>query len=656
MVSWASSGLGRFALAVLPCAAIVLLRPQLPEWAILPPDSWTVPVVGWLNAITDFLRTQPLVGDATFRDMTRAFARLVEVPLDFLEGALFEGFTLGDRETATEIPALPWIALASLAGVLGWSLGGWRLGLLGAACFVYFAVFGKWKPSMLTLSVVLTAAPIAAASGLVLGILAYRWKPFERFLWAILNVMQSLPHFSYLIPVAVFIGVSHRGGAIATILFAMPPMARLTLVGLKGVATEVREAGLMAGCTPWQMLWKVDLAAARPSLMVGVNQVIMQCLAMVVIASFVGAKGLGNDLLFRLQSLRIGEALEIGVAIVFMAITLDQMSQALVAKEPRHLPQGPLWRRHPALTAAVVALAASVALAAALPAAESYPRAYALTTAPLWDAFVDWITVEFFDVLSAFRDGLLLYVLIPVRSAFQYLPWTAVLALAAASGAALGGWRLAATVSGFVAFIVFTGFWERALITAYMVFCAVAACSLIGFPLGIWASESSRRSKFFLFLCDTFQTFPSFIYLIPVIMLFRVGDVAAIAAIVIYAMIPAIRYTIFGLRGVPHEIVEAGIASGCTRAQLLWKVRMPLALPQIMLGVNQTVLFALFMVIIAAFIGTRDLGQEIFRALTFADAGKGLVIGLCVAFMGLAVDRLIVEWSARQKRRLGLPD
>jgi glycine betaine/proline transport system permease protein len=94
--------------------------------------------------------------------------------------------------------------------------------------------------------------------------------------------------------------------------------------------------------------------------------------------------------------------------------------------------------------------------------------------------------------------------------------------------------------------------------------------------------------------------------------------------------------------------------SGCSRGQLLWKVRMPLALPEIMLGVNQTIMFALFMVIIAAFIGTRDLGQEIFRALTFADAGKGLVVGLCVAIMGLAADRLIGEWAARRKRQLGL--
>ncbi len=109
-----------------------------------------------------------------------------------------------------------------------------------------------------------------------------------------------------------------------------------------------------------------------------------------------------------------------------------------------------------------------------------------------------------------------------------------------------------------------------------------------------------------------------------------------------------------GLRGVPNEIVEAAITSGCTPRQVLWKVRVPLAFPEIMLGINQTIMFALFMVIIAAFIGTRDLGQEIFRSLTFNDAGKGLVVGLCVAFIGLTADRLITAWATRRKQVLGL--
>ena len=466
--------------------------------------------------------------------------------------------------------------------------------------------------------------------------------------------MQSLPHFSYLIPVAVFIGVSHRAGCIATILFAIPPMTRLATLGLKGVAEEVREAGRMAGCTRWQMLFKVEIPAARDSLMLGVNQIIMQCLAMVVIASFVGARGLGQDLLLRLQSLRLGQALENGVAVVLMAVMLDRLSRALSEKQPERRPEGPFWRVHPYLVAAAVVIVASIVAALLTPYAQALPKSAFITTAPFWDEVVRVVTTTLYDPLSFIRGDLLVQVLIPLRSGFQWMPWIAVAVLAGAIGWRLAGPRLAATAAGFVCFIALTGFWERASITAYMVFFALLVCLLFGLPLGIWASKTARRARFVQLVCDTFQTFPSFVYLIPVIMLFQVGDVAAIAAVVLYAWIPIVRYTTFGLRGVPAETIEAAVTAGCTPRQILWKVRMPLAFPEIMLGVNQTVMFGLFMVILAAFIGTKDLGQEIFRALTFADAGKGLVIGLSVAFIGLTVDSLVTEWSAQRKRQLGL--
>ena len=249
---------------------------------------------------------------------------------------------------------------------------------------------------------------------------------------------------------------------------------------------------------------------------------------------------------------------------------------------------------------------------------------------------------------------MLLTVLIPLRSAFQAVPWVAAVFLVGAIGWRRRGWKLAATVAGFILFMAFSSFWERALIAAYMVAFAVFLCVLIGVPIGIWAAGSDRRATFVRLLCDTFRTFPSFIYLIPMIMLSQVGDVAAIAAIVIYASLPAIRYTVFGLRKVPAQTVEAATRSGYTSWQALWKVRLPLAFPEIMLGVNQTIMVALFMVIIAAFIGTKDLGQEIFRALTLADAGKGLVVGLCVAFIGRAVDRLVTAWALKRKRERGL--
>ncbi|RUM98148.1 ABC transporter permease subunit [Pseudaminobacter arsenicus] len=639
----------RPALVILPFLILFLAAPSLPGWMTTVPKAWAIPFIDWTNTLIDHLREDMMFGLFSFRDLTRWVADLITWPLALVEGLLVSGFP------DVGVPAMPWVMTAGLFGVLGWFLRDWRLGALAAAGVAYMAVFGKWELSMITLSVVLVAAPIAGMIGFLAGILAVKKPWFEAAIVPILNVLQSLPHFSYLIPIAVFIGVGHKAGAIATVIFAIPPMARLTILGLKGVAEEIREAGRMAGCTRFQMLWMVEVPAARQALLVGVNQVIMQCLAMVVIASFVGARGLGHDLLFRLQSLKIGQALESGVAIVLMAIVLDQLSRAAAEKQPSHAKTSGIWiARFPFLSAGIAVVGISLFLAAITPYASVWPAELTLSTAPLWDGLVDWVMLYFFDPLQYFRDAMLLYVLIPVRSLFQQIPWTAMLALVAMAGWMLGGLRLAAIVSGFVLFIAFAGFWERSLITAYMVAVAVVLCILIGLPIGIWASKTERRAEMAKLWCDTFQTFPSFIYLIPVIMLFKVGDVAAIAAIIIYAMIPIIRYTVFGLRNVPQHIVEAGITSGCTKRQLLWNIRMPLAFPEIMLGINQTIMFALFMVIIAAFIGTKDIGQEIFRALTFNDAGKGLVLGLCVAFMGLTADKLITAWSAERKSRLGL--
>ena len=135
-------------------------------------------------------------------------------------------------------------------------------------------------------------------------------------------------------------------------------------------------------------------------------------------------------------------------------------------------------------------------------------------------------------------------------------------------------------------------------------------------------------------------------------MLFRVGDFSAMIAVVAYSMAPAIRYTDHGIRQVPAHIIEAATAAGCTRRQLLWRVQIPLALPEIMLGVNQTVMLGLSMLVITALVGTRDLGQEVYIALTKADSGRGLVAGVCVACIAMTSDRLISAWSRRKKQEL----
>lgn len=638
----AEKGVGLVLIAL--ALALVLFKPWLPDGLQRLPALMVLPFADVLNWLFNFVKD-----DLGLIHVTRAFASGIEWLLDVTGNVLY-----GKRRWPNFEP-IPWTAIATSAACLGYWLGGWRLALLGGATFVWVAVMGQWKWTMETLSVIVVAVPLAVLLGLSLGVAAWKSRRVEAVLNPLLNIAQSLPHFAYMIPVVVFIGVGPKSGAIVTIIFAVPPMIRMTLLGLRKVAPEVVESGEMCGSTRWQLLRHVRIPTARTEILVGVNQVIMQSLAMVVLASFIGMPGLGQKLLQLLQSLKIGRSIEIGITIVLLAVMLDRFSKAWAMRQPQHFERGTLWvSRHKVFLVWLALTIGVVALAQVFPLAAEIGRRQALTLSKEFDAVVGW-ALEFVDpVTLAIRAFLITQVLIPLRDAYLWLPFSAVLVLFAGIGWRVGGWRSALTCFGYVGLIALSGWWDRSMITAYMVSFAVLLSALIGMPLGIWAARYESRAKRMLLVCDTMQTFPSFIYLIPVIMLFGVNDVAAIAAVIVFGTVPMTRYTIEGLRGVPENLLEAADMSGSTERQKLWRVSLPMAVPTIMVGLNQTVMFSLFMVIIAAFIGTQDLGQEMQRALSSTDVGKGLVLGLCVAFMGLMVDHLIGKWGAERSRLLGV--
>jgi len=252
------------------------------------------------------------------------------------------------------------------------------------------------------------------------------------------------------------------------------------------------------------------------------------------------------------------------------------------------------------------------------------------------------------------KNFLLLNLMIPFKRFLLSLPWIIVVVMAGLAGLQLGGRRLGLLTGSLALFPALVGMWAKAMVTVYLCGLSVLIACLIGIPIGIAASRSERIHRVVQVVIDTLQTLPSFVYLMPVVMLFRVGDFAAMIAVVAYAVVPAIRYTDHGIRGVPENVMEAATQAGCTRRQMLWKVQLPLALPEIMLGVNQTIMMALSMLVITALVGTRELGQEVYIALTKADTGRGIVAGLCVAFIAIIADRLIGAWAKRKKRELGL--
>jgi glycine betaine/proline transport system permease protein len=645
--SW-SRGRTILALALLIVLAGVGLAAVLP-WTVRLPDEWVVPLKLWITAFFKWLGSGLDFGLFTFRDLTRGLSWLLSWPLVWTEALLHKGYL------ALGLAQLPWPAIVLGVGILGHWIGGWRLALLGGLGFHYLALFGVWTEAMQTLSIVIVAVPLAALLGLTLGIAATRSRRVESVVTVMFDVMQATPHLAYLGPIVVLFGFGQVPAMLATVAFALPPMARCTILGIRTVPAEVVESGRMSGCTPRQLLWKVQLPAAHQTLMVGLNQVIMQTLAMAVIASLVGAPGLGQKLLFSLQQLRLGQAIEQGVAIVVIAVVLDRLSQGYAyRKPPARLVDAPFWQRHAHSLLFLCILAASLLGALLLPELRKLPKELTITTAPMWDQAIRWISLHLFDYLAFIRDGLTVNVLVPLRNGFLAVPWSIVVALVGLLGFHLGGWRLALLTAGLIGTILLTGFWVPAVMTVYLVSVSVLICMALGIPLGIWAARSPRVARGVLLVCDTLQTFPSFIYLIPVVMLFRVGDVASIIAIIGYAAVPSVRFTYLGLRRVPPATVEAARAIGCSARQLLWKVELPIAFPEIMLGVNQTIMMALAMTAITALIGSRDLGQEILKALPEVDTGRGVLAGLSIAFIGITADRLIGAWSRRRKAQLGM--
>ncbi|WP_395017955.1 ABC transporter permease [Dongia sp.] len=635
--------------AALALIALVLwLQPDLAAWAVKYPKSAVVPIAAWIGATMKWLIEH-------FQFLTRGLAAVIDIPLQVAFAVLAKGFSVA----GVEIPRLSWVGVAGAAAIAGYAYGGMRLALVSGICFLYIALFGQWDSAMLTLALVIICVPFGVALGLLFGILAYRSKWLDTwFVRPSLDLAQTIPAFAYLVPILLLFGSGPVPGLVATAIFASPPMVRATKLALEQVSEDIQSFADMAGCTRRQKLWRVMLPTARPMLMIGVNQVIMMTLNMVIISSMIGAGGLGYDVLLALRALKIGAGLEAGLAIVALAIALDRISAAAAVPQVRHAPRAGanLVKRHPYLATAVIWLVLMTLLGLAVPALAKLPKDMTLTTAPFWSSLIEWINVNLFDIIDAARTWLLLNLLNPFKNFLSALPWVVFVAAGTLLGYQLAGWRLAALVGLMLLFPAVTGLWEKTMFTVYL--CAISAfiACLIGIPIGAWAARIPSVDRVMSVIDATLQTLPSFVYLIPVVMLFRVGDVTAMIAIVAYAVSFAIYYTTAGIKQVPPDLIEAARAMGCTPRQIQWRVQLPLALPAIMLGINQTVLMALAMLVITAMVGTRDLGQAVFTALAKADGGSGLVAGLAIAFLGIVADRLIVAGAGRMRRRMGLPE
>ncbi|MGI9487184.1 MAG: ABC transporter permease subunit, partial [Geminicoccaceae bacterium] len=466
-----------------------------PVAAFKVPKDWRIPLKRWIGDAMDWLVQDASFGLFSFTELTRFIAAVIDVPYRIALSLLSTGWLEGQGSAAVQqLPPLSWIAVIGLAMLLGRYAGGWRLALITGGCLLFILLFGQWDNAMVTLASIAIAVPLGVAGGLLLGLAGYRWPTFEKILTPILDLMQTVPVFAYLVPILFLFGFGPTAAVVATIIYALPPMTRVAIVALRGVSDEIHDLGRMVGCTRRQMTWRVMVPSAMPGLMVGVNQVIMLSLNMVIIASMIGAGGLGFEVLAALRRLDIDTGIEAGLAIVALAIVLDRLSQALADKERTHDDSRPagLIERHPYALGALVLIAVTALAGLKLDAIGTFPESWQLSTGSFWSDVVRWINVNFFDQLEAFKDLLLLNLLIPFKRFLLGLPWAGVVGLLALAGWTLGGLRLALTVGGLALLVALTGQWPKAMITVYLCGLSVLIACLIGIPVGIVAAERER--------------------------------------------------------------------------------------------------------------------------------------------------------------------
>ncbi|TDD47454.1 ABC transporter permease subunit [Nonomuraea terrae] len=529
--------------------------------------------------------------------------------------------------------ALGWPGITGVMGALAWLAGGWRVALVAVAGVSAFGVLGLWESSVDTLALVGVAVLLSLAIGVPVGVWAGLSARARRAVTPVLDVMQIMPTFAYLAPLALFFHIGAPAGAIATMIYAIPPAIRITALAVSEVSPTAVEASASLGATRRQTLVKVYLPLARSTMALAVNQTIMMALSMVVIASLISAPGLGGDIIRGLSRAQVGIMLPAGVAIVVMAVVLDRMTMALVDRDPH------TRLRRLDLLAAGVPAAAGVALIPLLP--RVWPESLTINVVAEVNQAVAWAETNWYAVTTFAKDATTYALLNPLESLLTSAPWWLVALAVLTVAWRVSGPRRALTALACLLGIALLGVWEHTMQTMTTVAVAVLLTLTIGLVLGVAAARSPRFSAVQRPLLDAAQTMPAFVYLLPALALFGTTRFTAIFASVVYAVPPVVRLVEDGIRTVPAPVVEAAVSTGSTPGQLLWKVQLPMARPAILLAANQGIVMTLAMVVIGGLVGAGALGYDVVSGFSQrTDFGMGFVAGVATVLLGIMLDRI----------------
>jgi len=282
----------------------------------------------------------------------------------------------------------------------------------------------------------------------------------------------------------------------------------------------------------------------------------------------------------------------------------------------------------------------------------NFPEFFRIPLADWIDALMDWLLSQFAGLFDA-AGHILLLMLLYIERLFLWLPWWLVIVLVGvASWWVMRKWWMGLIMAGLLVLIGSFGYWELAMMTLGLTAAAVFVSLAVGIPVGITMAKSDLVESIIRPILDAMQTMPSFVYLIPALMFFGLGKVPALFATLIYAVPPVIRLTNVGIRQVSHNVIEAAQAFGASPRQILFDVQIPLAVPSIMVGINQTTMMALAMVVIASMIGARGLGLEVLLAINRIEVGRGFEAGISIVFLAIIIDRITHALATRQEKTI----
>ena len=577
--------------------------------------------------------------------------------------ALFEGFATFVDNLVNWFDRLllwlTWVGTTVAGTLIALRFGGMRAAVWVSAAFASFALMGLWEESMQTLALMLAAVGLSLSVGIPLGIVAGLSNRFMRAITPVLDAMQIVPAFAYLIPVVVLFSVGPGAAVISTMIYAIPPAVRITALGIRGVPVNTVEAATSMGSTRGQVLSKVQLPLSRRTILLGVNQTIMFALSMVVIAGLIGGGGLGDVVT---SGLYTNPALAIlgGVAIVVMAMALDRSTEDVANRtDPahRHLTEARRKRLRLATVATFAGIGLTVALAKVFGAAAIYPETataqeWLLEKVQNWLDYVQDPTTFVFSVTEPLGTFIVVHLVQPLLQFLVEAPWFTTLLGVAAIALIVSGVRPAVTTFAMFTAIGVLGMWQPAMETFSQVLVATGLAVLIGVALGVAAAESNAVSKVLRPTNDVLQTLPQLVYIIPFVYLMPISYVPGIVASVLYAFPAVVRLVERGVRDVAPDTVEAASAFGATRRQVLGKVKIPLAGDAVMLGVHQGIIMVLGVVVIAGLVGSGGLGYLVAQGLQRGQFGLGLVASLAILAMGIALDR--VTQASRRSRKEGI--